>query len=169
MNNHTEVLMAVAAMYGGPRYLEIGIGDGGNFERVAQYCLSAIAVDVADNPYGPEIGPRVSQLLRCSYYGEGSDAFFTSEDRQFDLIFIDGSHWAEQVRKDWLNSLRVLAPCGTIALHDTWAATEQEIREGSGTAYQVAEAIEVDPAFDCFTVPIRPGLTLARPRMKRFS
>lgn len=167
---HIEVLEAIAQMYQDTRYLEIGIGDSGCFQRVVGYCRDGIAVDVPSNPYG-DVGERVDALPNASYHGEGSDAFFRTWHRGagFNLIFIDGSHWEEQVWRDWRNSLRVLAPLGTIALHDTWAATREEAEQGSDTAYRVAEVIEADPAFDCFTLPIRPGLTLARPRVPRFS
>lgn len=170
---HIEVLEALAQIYGRPRYLEIGVGDGGCFQRVLPHCSWGVAVDVTYNPYGSEVAARLSSLEGATYRGGGSDAFFAeyrdyaSDD--FDLIFIDGDHHEEQVRKDWLNALQVLSPLGTIALHDTWAATEQEASEGSDTAYHVAEEIERDPAFDCYTIPVRPGLTLARPRKARFT
>src|SRR5690606_35565788 len=37
---------------------------------------------------------------------------------EFDLIFIDGLHTAEQVRKDFENALKILSPNGFIVLHD---------------------------------------------------
>lgn len=36
----------------------------------------------------------------------------------YDLIFIDGLHTAEQVKKDFENALKVLSPKGFIVLHD---------------------------------------------------
>lgn len=47
-----------------------------------------------------------------------SDEFFTRNSSRFDIIFIDGLHTYEQVRRDVLNSIKVLKPGGWIALHD---------------------------------------------------
>jgi hypothetical protein len=37
---------------------------------------------------------------------------------EFDLIFIDGLHTAEQVQKDFENALKILSPNGFIVIHD---------------------------------------------------
>lgn len=43
---------------------------------------------------------------------------FLPSDQRFDLIFIDGLHTAEQVKKDFENALKILSPNGFIVLHD---------------------------------------------------
>jgi len=47
-----------------------------------------------------------------------SDDFFLSNDNKFDIIFIDGLHEYEQVKKDIKNSLKFLNNGGVIILHD---------------------------------------------------
>jgi Methyltransferase domain len=47
-----------------------------------------------------------------------SDEFFEQNDQYFDLIFIDGLHWSEQVIRDIDNSLKYLSEDGTIVMHD---------------------------------------------------
>lgn len=47
-----------------------------------------------------------------------SDIFFKNNSDKFDLIFIDGLHIYEQVRKDIINSLNILNENGFILLHD---------------------------------------------------
>ncbi len=47
-----------------------------------------------------------------------SDIFFKNNSDKFDLIFIDGLHVYDQVKKDILNSLDVLNEKGFILLHD---------------------------------------------------
>jgi hypothetical protein len=47
-----------------------------------------------------------------------SDVFFKNNTIIFDVIFIDGLHTYEQVRKDVVNSLRFLKNGGFIFLHD---------------------------------------------------
>ena len=47
-----------------------------------------------------------------------SDDFFSTNKDNFDIIFIDGLHRYYQVKKDILNSLKILNPNGVIMLHD---------------------------------------------------
>ncbi|MCX6715589.1 MAG: FkbM family methyltransferase [Candidatus Taylorbacteria bacterium] len=47
-----------------------------------------------------------------------SDGFFEVNKDRFDLVFIDGLHTYEQVRKDVYNSLKYMAIGGTLVLHD---------------------------------------------------
>ena len=47
-----------------------------------------------------------------------SDAFFSENNQKFDLIFIDGLHHYEQVKRDIFNSLKFLNSKGIILLHD---------------------------------------------------
>lgn len=171
---HIEILEAVAQNYGRPRYLEIGTGDGGCFYRVARHCCIADTIDVPGNPYGDinrrDADIRAAGCLIVTYWGQGSDDFFLwAGGQEFELIFIDGSHWYEQVKRDLENSLDRLAPNGTIVMHDTWAESEDLAKQGSDEAYLVAEEMESDPRFQTFTLPIRPGLTFLRPNTPRWN
>ena len=47
-----------------------------------------------------------------------SDEFFKNNKDQFDLIFIDGLHHYNQVKKDIINSVEVLKDGGIILMHD---------------------------------------------------
>ena len=47
-----------------------------------------------------------------------SDVFFNQNTQHFDLIFIDGLHWSQQVIADVENSLAILNPGGNIIIHD---------------------------------------------------
>tara|TARA_B100000686_G_scaffold352519_1_gene454762 strand:+ start:380 stop:1108 length:729 start_codon:yes stop_codon:yes gene_type:complete len=47
-----------------------------------------------------------------------SDSFFLANSKLFDLIFIDGLHTYEQVKKDIINSLKCLKKNGLILVHD---------------------------------------------------
>jgi hypothetical protein len=47
-----------------------------------------------------------------------SDAFFEQNNEMFDIIFIDGLHWSEQVYRDILNSFKVLNEGGYIICHN---------------------------------------------------
>ena len=47
-----------------------------------------------------------------------SDEFFKANNKKFDLVFIDGLHTYEQVKKDIMNSLDCLKENGVVLVHD---------------------------------------------------
>lgn len=81
-------------------YLEIGCDDDMLFSKIN--VLNKVGVD-------PYTGGNVRKT---------SDEFFKLNKTKFDLVFIDGLHYYEQVKKDIENSLDVLTPNGLILLHD---------------------------------------------------
>jgi hypothetical protein len=83
-----------------PCYLEIGCASDELFNSVPT--LKKIGVD-------PSSGGNVRKT---------SDDFFESNDTSFDVVFIDGLHTYEQVRRDVINSIKSLNKGGWIALHD---------------------------------------------------
>jgi hypothetical protein len=55
----------------------------------------------------------------CLYlYKLTSDIFFASNKNKFDIIFIDGLHEYEQVKRDFENSIKSLSENGVIIFHD---------------------------------------------------
>ncbi len=88
------------------RYLEIGCANDTLFDSV-----------MASNKTG--VDPASGGTHRMT-----SDTFFAGNKDRFDVIFIDGLHEYEQVRRDALNALTCLADGGYIGFHDllpqTW-------------------------------------------------
>lgn len=91
------------------RYLEIGVDDGSCFSQVR--CRYKVGVD-----------PAASYPVR---HPVTSDIFFRHNTEVFEIIFIDGAHYSDQVDKDIANAISVLAPGGSIILHDTNPQSEQ--------------------------------------------
>jgi hypothetical protein len=83
-------------------YLEIGFGNGDNFNNIK-----------IDNKVGVDPNPD----SKCNY-NTTSDDYFIKNKEKFDIIFIDGLHIYDQVKKDFLNSLESLNENGCIVLHD---------------------------------------------------
>ena len=81
-------------------YLEIGCDDDQLFSKVN--IKNKIGVD-------PVSGGNIRKK---------SDDFFSTNKDKFDLVFIDGLHIYEQVKKDILNSLKFLNENGMILVHD---------------------------------------------------
>lgn len=109
---HTQVFNYLIERFNYKSYLEIGVNNPtGNFDLVK--CKFKIGVD--PNP-----------MSHASFTGT-SDEFFEQRFNKltFDIIFIDGLHHADQVKKDFENSLACLNTGGIILLHDTTPEDER--------------------------------------------
>jgi hypothetical protein len=108
MKTRTDLLNHLAEKYNLQRYLEIGVQDPAqNFDKISCYYRLSVDPD-------PNAKAKVQNT---------SDEFFAwyqekNIDNKFDLIFIDGLHTAEQVKKDFENALKILSSNGFIVLHD---------------------------------------------------
>ena len=98
----TEIIQLLINKIKGKKYLEIGMGPGLNFNSIV--CDHKVCVDPT---------PTVPVTFTLT-----SDDFFKQNKETFDIIFIDGLHWSEQVYKDIVNSLSVLNEGGYIICHD---------------------------------------------------
>jgi hypothetical protein len=113
--NHTALLNHLIKLYGFCTYLEIGVR-----RRSSNYNSVAVEHKIVVDP---------DPTAEADYVTD-SDTFFHSIcDQQFDLIYIDGSHLAEQVEKDIENSLKVLHERGVILMHDCNPPTKFHARE----------------------------------------
>lgn len=110
--NRTDIINFYISKYKFEKYLEIGVADGVNIERVtAKY---KHGVDPGQEKYYSKFSELVTHKTT-------SDNFFAEiKDKNifYDFIFIDGLHHSDQVDKDIYNSLNHLSPEGIIMLHD---------------------------------------------------
>jgi len=110
--NRTNIIQSIIDKIKAKKYLEIGIADGANFNKIE--CDYKISVD--PNPV-------------CSVtHKVESDVFFKTNLEKFDVIFIDGLHESDQVYKDIINSLEILENGGYIICHDM-NPTKREMQE----------------------------------------
>jgi SAM-dependent methyltransferase len=107
----TRILNAIIRRFGYSSYLEIGIGDGANFDAIR--CAQKQSVD-----------PGSVEALRPASQSMTSVQFFALNTETFDLIFIDGLHHADVVERDIRNSLARLNPGGMIVCHDINPSSE---------------------------------------------
>lgn len=114
ITNHTELLNALIQKHNLKSYLEVGVQDPrNNFEKIK--CEIIMGVD-------PEI--KAAAIPSVFFVGT-SDEFFLLNKRKYSLIFIDGLHTAEQVKRDFENSLRCLTDNGFILIHDVLPENEE--------------------------------------------
>lgn len=98
----TNIIQSLIKKISAKKYLEIGMGPGINFNTIT--CDYKICVDP---------NPTVPVTFKLT-----SDDFFKQNKETFDVIFIDGLHWSEQLYKDINNSLSILNENGYIICHD---------------------------------------------------
>ncbi len=143
-------------------YLEIGTSSGRCIARVS--CAHKDGVDPRPRGAGED----------WTLHEVTSDAFFLGTSREFDIIFIDGLHRAEQVLTDVFNSAAALRPGGVILLHDCNPQTEEvqlrdhDPRKGYGWNGDVWKAIvfirQHVPQLFCRVIERDQGIGLVFPR-----
>lgn len=107
--HHTDLLIYLVKKIKAKSYLEIGVQNRfKNLERMG--ITDCIGVD-------PDRNSQADCIMT-------SDRFFEINKKKFDIVFIDGLHHADQVERDFNNSVINLNEGGLIVLHDT--APERE-------------------------------------------
>lgn len=145
--NRIAVVNLLLRHFTTPTYLEIGCASNALFSSVP--VKHKIGVDPAQG--GTHRMP--------------SDAFFEHNTETFDVIFIDGLHTYDQVRRDVLNALACVRPGGWIALHDMLPRTWIEhhvpmVTQGdwTGDVWKVAIELAKTPGIRFHIVQIDHGV-----------
>lgn len=126
LHTRTDLLNYLIERYGLKSYLEIGVQNRVNFDKIA--CNVKIGVDPNED----------------TDFMMTSDEYFETQNNPFDLIFIDGLHTDEQAKRDFENALRCLNDHGFIVLHDCLPTEEKyttvprETKIWYGTVYKFA-------------------------------
>jgi len=99
-----DIINRLIETHGYKSYLEIGVVEGGcdSYPKIA--CEYKVGVDPVESQH--------------TTHAMTSDKYFANYKDKFDIIFVDGLHFAEQVYLDIINSLNILNEGGTIVCHD---------------------------------------------------
>ena len=140
------------------KYLEIGCESNALFDSVA--CRDKTGVDPARG--GTE---RMT-----------SDAFFAQNQKTFDVVFIDGLHHYEQVRKDAIAALDCLNEGGWVAFHDMLPRNWKEqhvpqlvMRNWTGDCWKLAVELGRAAGLEFRLLKIDHGVGLLRKKSSQFS
>jgi len=162
ISNHTQLLNYLTEKYNLKSYLEIGVQNpANNFNKIN--VLHKVGVD-------PEL-PASRNIIGLDGNGFTSDqafaAMFTAQyPPLYDLIFIDGLHHADQVERDFENSLRCLNDGGFIVIHDTMPEDEstthvpRDSKMWHGDVYKFAMNIGTYTGINYVTVDMDCGCTV---------
>lgn len=153
---HLQIINAIAKKIKAKTYLEIGINDPTkNFDLVK-----------VDHKVGVDPFPK---LPRQNVFRMTSDDFFKDYGGgyRFDLVFIDGLHHYDQVKRDFFNALARLSPSGYIVIHDTNPQLESYThvprdKKGrwTGDVYRFACELAGFNGINFATVNIETGVTI---------
>ena len=155
VNPQAEIIKSILKWCGYESYLELGIHNGDTFYYVASGLKRAHGVDVVDS--------RINKSGSFSLMT--TDKFFSSNQENFDAIFIDAFHNYVQVKVDFSNSLKILNSNGIIFLHDTDPINESYTQECfCSDSYKMIDYIKSNyPDLDILTLPEgAAGLSLVR-------
>ena len=116
-------------------YLEIGHRRGDTFNRIE--CENKWSVDPYPNPDNDEHEATFKMNSDLFFENVSNrslndfDKWYTDSNKPgiFDIIFIDGAHDKDSVRKDILNSLDYLRQGGTIVCHDVCPLEERLLKD----------------------------------------
>lgn len=113
--NHTSLLNYLVDKYKLSSYLELGVQNpANNFDKIK----TKYRVGVDPNVIATDVVPKTSDWFFQSL-------FKVPIKKVFDLIFIDGLHHADQVERDFNNSLKCLNDGGFIVIHDCLPEKEE--------------------------------------------
>ena len=132
------------------KYLEIGCDDDLLFSKIT-----------ANKKMG--VDPKSGGNIRKT-----SDEFFDTNIEKFDLIFIDGLHVYDQVKKDIKNSLNFLNHDGLILIHDclpsemSHQAVPRYRHYWLGDVWKAIVYFRKDPNLNIYTCKIETGISVIK-------
>jgi hypothetical protein len=151
-----DLINAVIARNKAQSYLEIGCRNDECFARIK--CARKVGVD-----------PGSGGTLRMF-----SDEYFARHNECFDVIFIDGLHLFEQVKRDIENALGRLNAGGIVLVHDclplnVGAQSRRIEQEGpwNGDVWKAFLAIRTRPEIDSTVCAIDHGMGMIGNRSNR--
>jgi hypothetical protein len=141
------------------RYLEIGV-------RNPDHCFKRIQAE-----YKISVDPGLESKVNLADIKLTSDQFFCQLksgklsllSSEFDVIFVDGLHLADQAYRDILNSMEILANPGYVVIHDCNPPTRFHAREDyrepgpaggcwNGTTWKAIQRFRTENDFNCYVV-----------------
>lgn len=109
LGNRLDLIKLAIKKTNAKSYLEIGCEN------------DEVFANIVDIPVKVGVDPYYGGNVRLS-----SDDFFSLNTQKFDVIFVDGLHYYEQVKRDVFNSLKFLNENGIVIIHDMLPITKKQ-------------------------------------------
>lgn len=151
---YTPLIATLVELTSCKLYLELGVSQGLNIDKITKCNTRCIGVDIKDE--------RI-HFDGFEFILKSTDDFFIDFNEKPDVIFIDADHHFEQVKIDFENSLNCLSEHGIIFLHDTDPSRHEFLHEmACGDSYKMHNWIkENHPELNIITLPLTiAGLTM---------
>jgi SAM-dependent methyltransferase len=157
-HSRTRLLSVLVETFSLKHYPEIGCRDDHNFAPMKALGLEHTTC----------VDPNEGGTHRMT-----SDKFFQQNQEEFDLVFVDGMHEANQALRDVNNALRFLKPGGFIVMHDCNPATEdaavfpyggtsEGIGNWNGDVWRAVVALRTRPDLDVIVGDFDQGCAVVR-------
>lgn len=159
--NYSDVIAVYCASVKCKLYLELGCQFANTVRKIISVNTKVIGVDVKR-----QFNPGDFFF----FYEETTDKFFEHFNEKPDVIFIDADHNFESVKKDFINSVKVLNKGGTIFIHDTDPNSAHLLApQYCEDSYKIVDWIRENyPELDVMVLPAdEPGLTIVRRKLDR--
>ena|SRR3989304_3649262 len=166
---HSAFIEQLAELLRPQLYIEVGVGSGATFERVAPRARRAIGVD-PDAGAGVSVRQAGAEFLQLRSVQAAE--LLMGRGERIDLLFIDADHSAESLVEDFTVWEPLLRPHGLMLLHDTHPGSVEETHPAlSGDCYRSISLLEglYWGRFEMVTLPVAPGLTICRKRRKQLA
>ena len=166
---HEDFIVHLASIVRPRVYVELGIYHCALFNRIVPFAEYLIGVDI-----NPDSNQYMLKTPKTRFVNSTTEEFIKqleTESLMIDMLFIDADHSREAVLQDFKAYLPFVAPHGLILLHDAHPGNEELINPAwCGTAYQAVEELSRhSDEYEMMTIPVSPGLAIARKRTTQLS
>ena len=163
-NWHVEFILHLARLTKPKTYVELGLYQCELFNQMIPYAEKLIGVDMAT-----AAGEHMSMLHKTRFANCSTDEFCKiaiDEGLEIDFLFIDANHSYESVKTDFFGFLPLVKEGGIIVLHDGYPKDLRHTGSGyCGDGFRAIDELTRDAkGYEMMTIPVHPGLTLARKR-----
>jgi len=165
-NWHVNFIVHLASVVRPKTYVELGLYQCELFNKIIPFADELIGVDMAT-----EAGTFMKKTKKASFVNCSTDEYCkiaSAKGLKIDMLFIDANHSYESVKNDFLGYFSMVSEGGIILLHDGYPKDIQHTGNGyCGDGYKAIDELTRSAIdYEMMTIPVHPGLTLARKRSK---
>lgn len=164
---HENFILELAKNYKPKTYVELGIYQCSLFNKMKKYAGVLYGVDIDRN--AEKYVEKEDKVHFFNGTTEDFGSFLGENPVDIDFVFIDADHSAVAVEADFNMIFPFVKNNGLILLHDSYPESELYTQKTyCGDGYKAIEKLgRVNFEYEMVTIPIPPGLTICRKRLKQ--